>query len=787
MLQILRNTILLFILSIHCFAQSSKGTVKGQVIASDSTPAAFVPIGIKGTTLGTTTDAYGYYKFKAPEGNQILLIQLVGHEPEEKEIVIVAGETVTADFTLKENAKELQEVTVTGEKGFKEDHVSQSLRLTTPILELPQNIQIINKELLANQQTFDIMEGVARNVSGVQRLDQWETYAYINMRGTQVYSFRNGMNATMPWGPVAEDMSMVERIEFVKGPAGFMMTAGNPAGFYNVVTKKPTGVQQGAVGLTLGSFDTYRATVDLDGKLSKNGKLLYRLNVMGQMKNSPRDFEYNNRYSIVPVLKYQINNKSAITLEYTHQFLQTNVIGSSYVFSKRGYADIPVSFTTAEPNFAPTKILDRSLLGIFEHKFNRDWKLTAQLMYYQYNLTGQSMWPNTGFKAGSDEILIREMSLWDALGLNRNGQVFINGRFVTGSIEHNILGGVDLSYKDYFADWSQGAVLDTTFNVYAPKYGTISASAMPQWDRNQDIRTRGVRYNTGTNAVYLQDQLGFFDNTLKLTLAGRYASLKTINPYSGTSSDEKFTPRIGVNYLITKKLAVYALYDQAFLAAYGTDWQGNPFKPINAENMELGIKKDWFNSKWNSTLSVYQITQNNVLTADLEHRNVNGDYFSRQTGQNQSKGIEIDIKGEIVKNLDVVVNYAYNDSKVTKDSDPDYVGTRLSGANKHLHNTWLTYKITRTPLSGLRISAGYQFQGDRSNWTISKDSKYNLPNYFRLDGAIGYTFDNLSVNLLVNNLLNEFLYSGGYDTYYSFYYWQAEPRRNARLNVTYRF
>ena len=44
-------------------------------------------------------------------------------------------------------------------------------------------------------------------------------------------------------GPLTEDMSMVERIEFVKGPAGFMLANGDPSGFYNVVTKKPSGSQ----------------------------------------------------------------------------------------------------------------------------------------------------------------------------------------------------------------------------------------------------------------------------------------------------------------------------------------------------------------------------------------------------------------------------------------------------------------------------------------------------------------------------------------------------------------
>jgi iron complex outermembrane recepter protein len=165
-----------------------------------------------------------------------------------------------------------------------------------------------------------MLEGVTRNVSGATKIEHWDNYARITMRGSNVGAFRNGMNVSTDWGPLTEDMSMVERIEFVKGPAGFMLANGDPSGFYNVVTQKPSGRTKGEAGVSMGSFDLYRATADLDGKLSKDGKLLFRLNVMGQLKGSHRPFDYNNRYSIVPVLKYLIEDKTSVTLEYTQQF-----------------------------------------------------------------------------------------------------------------------------------------------------------------------------------------------------------------------------------------------------------------------------------------------------------------------------------------------------------------------------------------------------------------------------------------------------------------------------------
>ena len=123
-------------------------------------------------------------------------------------------------------------------------------------------------------------DGLIKNVSGAVRLEHWgDLYTNIQMRGSQIQAFRNGFNVVASyWGPLTEDMSFVDRVEFVKGPAGFMLGTGDPSGLYNVVTKKPTGENKGEVSFTAGSYDFYRGAVDIDRKLTSDGKLLFRLN-----------------------------------------------------------------------------------------------------------------------------------------------------------------------------------------------------------------------------------------------------------------------------------------------------------------------------------------------------------------------------------------------------------------------------------------------------------------------------------------------------------------------------
>jgi iron complex outermembrane receptor protein len=334
---------------------------------------------------------------KVKTGTHSLLISYVGLATQEKQVEVVAGETVNVAFTLTESANQLEEVIVKGGNLYKSDQLSSSLKLMTPILETPQNIQVVTSQILADQQVISMSDGLIRNVSGATRLEHWgDMYANISMRGSQIQAFRNGFNVvSSSWGPLTEDMSFVDHIEFVKGPAGFMLANGDPSGLYNVVTKKPTGQNKGEASFTTGSFGLYRAALDLDGKLNKTGKLLYRLNLAGQNKGSFRPFEYNNRYSIAPVVSYQLDDKTKLTAEYTMQYAKMSDVGSYYVFSPEGYASLPRDFTTLSPGLSPTKMKDQSIYLNLQHQINEDWKLTAQVAYFNYQQNGSSMWPNT--------------------------------------------------------------------------------------------------------------------------------------------------------------------------------------------------------------------------------------------------------------------------------------------------------------------------------------------------------------------------------------------------------
>ncbi len=714
-------------------------------------------------------------------------------------LLLLSGSTVlfaqTSDTAEdRSDARRLREVTIRDSRNtYTTPQTSTSLRLTTPIQELPQNIQVVTKDMLQDQQVTSMSDGLIRNVSGLVRMEHWgDLYTNITARGSQIQAFRNGFNVVNSyWGPLTEDMSFVETIEFVKGPAGFMLSSGDPSGLYNVVTKKPTGVTKGEVGLTMGSFNLYRGTLDLDGKLSRDGRLLYRLNLAAQNKGAHRPNEYNNRYVVAPVISYQLDPKTKLTLEYTYQRANMSNVGSYYVFSPFGYATLPVDFTMLPAGAPGTTINDHSLYVNLRHEFNSRWNVTAQVARFIYNQEGSSAWPSV---VNPDGTLIRSISSWDARSHMTLGQVFLNGQVQTGAVSHKILAGLDLGTKDYIADWSQTHNLDDSarpFNPAAPNLG-VPPNGYPEFDRSKSLEERAqIGFGLQSqqySSLYVQDEIGFLNNRIRLTLAGRYTDL-TQSYYGATDKAQHLTPRAGLSVSLNPQTSIYALYDQAFVPQSGLLSSGEKVKPITGNNMEIGIKRQWLGGRLQTGLTVYRILKNNELTADPTAPPASG--LSVELGQKRSQGIELDVKGTLARGLTLTANYAYTDSRVNKVTEgvtAYKVGDVVPGFAKHTANTWINYRFQNGALRGFGLSGGATFLGDRATyWEAGPNPGQQLKDYVKVDAGISWESNKISINANVFNVLNEYLYSGSYYGYLNAYYWQTDPPRNLRVTLTYRF
>ncbi len=707
--------------------------------------------------------------------------------------------------TIKSN--NIEEVVVNGKyyKRYVEKEGSSSMRLDEELIKIPQNISIITNRALEDQQVTTLSDGVLRNIAGAQKLEHWgDLYTRVNMRGSRAAAFLNGVNVTSNWGPLSEDMSYVDHIEFIKGPSGFLMSNGEPSGIYNIVTKKPTGKSlNGTARVTLGSYNMYRGETDIDSKITD--KVAFRLNLMAQNKNSFRDNEFNDRYIINPSFKFNLSDKTTLTTEYIYQKAKMSEVGSAYVFSYDGYATRPASYTHTDSSIDPTKVDNNTFNINLQHKFNDNWKLTSQLTYVNEYTMGSDIWPS--YFEGN--YMIRRVGYWEADNTMKFGQVFLNGNVKTGVVSHKILAGLDLGSKKYMADWSQGYNLDKynetddytqpadyqywynlntnnydsngTFAYYGPNN---SASYAP-FDKTKPLSVRSSKIEQNYTGLYLQDELGFLEDKLRLTLAARYTNVKE-NNYGTKSEADKITPRIGVSYSIDENLSVYGLFDQAFVPQAAIFRDGGTVKPITGNSMELGVKKDWFGGKWNTTFSAYNIIKNNATISDPT--NTASEQFSILLGKTRVQGIEFDLKGEITKGFNAIFNYAFTENKVTESNDPvnNPVGMRIPGYAKHTTNGWLNYTFTEGDLAGFGLSFGGTYLIDRSTWAwASTGTQRDMADYLKFDAGISWEDSQFRVGLNVFNVFNRYLYSGS--PYGAYYYYQADAPRNFRLSIGYKF
>lgn len=671
------------------------------------------------------------------------------------------------------------------DKKYKTDKLSNSLRIQGQLLETPQNIQLISASVLKDQFSLNVNESITRNVSGAFREELHNGISPdIYMRGGYISAQRNGVDLRpLLKGPIGDDVAIIENIEFIKGPSGFMNSLGDPAGSYNIITKKPTGINKKSFSVIQGSFGLIRAEADLGGKLDDEGKLLYRFNLMGMNKKGFLQFDSNERILIAPSLKYKFDENTALTVEYIYQRLNYMLLSEAQI-SPYGFGTLPRDFSITDPNSRPYKANDHNVFVNFQKKINNNWAFTTQVSEINSQSAGTIFWVY-GKNEENPNILDR-YHVYDGMKYNIfSAQAFTQGNFSTGEVKHSFLAGIDFNHKHNETQdtWNTASTiypLDITNPVYANV--TNNNGSGGDFDSENQINspenlTDSKLYYT---SVYVMDEIALLQNKLRINGGVRLTQFEAdFNQYGEKTdaSDWVATPRLGINYLITNSFSAYGLYDNSFIPQAGIDYQKNPLKPIRGVSFEAGLKKDWNNKALNTTLSVYHITRSQVVVKDP----VNNDFY--QSGENQSKGIEFDLRGEIVKGLNVVINYAYTDSKITKDDkNSALVGMATPNRIRHIQNTWLDYVLPFKNLNAFSVSLGYQYLAGRAERFTSTDPQ-DLNDLFKLDGGISFTKRKFSINLMVNNILNSHQYSTAWKRD-DMYYWVQLPPINYRCSFT---
>src|SRR4028119_759714 len=108
------------------------------------------------------------------------------------------------------------------------------------------------------------------------------------------------------------------------------------------------------------------------------------------------------------------------------------------------------------------------------------------------------------------------------------------------------------------------------------------------------------------------------------------------------------------------------------------------------------------------TLIVYVLTSMAMaITSDP-----NDPFASIQTGEQRSRGVELDVAGQILPGWNVIASYAYTDARITQDNEYE-VGNQLVNVPENSASLWTTYELQSGALKGLGFGVGLRYVGER--------------------------------------------------------------------------
>ncbi|MEH2251156.1 TonB-dependent siderophore receptor [Nostoc sp.] len=475
------------------------------------------------------------------------------------------------------NSDQPIELVVTGEQdNYRATDSLTATRTDTPLRDIPQSIQVIPQQILRDQQATTIQDAL-RNMSGasLSNLPSFQSNDFV-LRGFTGNYLRNGLpdyNAAF-----AADLANVERLDVLKGPASVLFGVGTPGATINLITKKPLRDPFYQIDATVGNYDTYRGAIDLSGPLNDSKTVLYRLNTVYQNTGSFVDFLNTKNYSIAPVISLMLGTKTKLTIEgeYRHTRIDSFYLGIPAVGTvlPNPNGKIPINRNTNEPNYYRDFTVG-SINYDLEHQFSNNWSLRNA-----FEATFASV---DSLRGSSNDLLDDNRTVDRNFFTEKYDQYSYNlttnliGKVSTGSIQHQLLFGVDLNrsgYPIYKTSFGTQALLD----LYNPVYGQPPREPLGAGNRLSSL--------TDSLGVYLQDQVNIAEN-LKLLLGGRFDLFTQTNrsaddgqPFDAISQGgDAFSPRVGIVYQPISAISLYGSYTRSFTPNFGRSADNRLFDP----------------------------------------------------------------------------------------------------------------------------------------------------------------------------------------------------------------
>ena len=321
-----------------------------------------------------------------------------------------------------------------------------------------------------------------------------------------------------------------------------------------------------------------------------------------------------------------------------------------------------------------------------------------------------------------------------AITTDRFSTVSLQGKVQAAGMQHDLVFGFDDEYrKIYRADLIRQDS-QSIFNYENPVYGNeVAGTTVSATDSNQTDLLR-------SDSLFAQDSIHLTDQWILVAgarfqkydqLGGKSIPFKVSTDTNGV----KWIPRAGLVYRYTDELSFYGSYTESFkpnssiAPLSGGVVLDSSVAPEESKSWELGAKLD-IPGRITGTVALYDIKKRNVLVSTTVGTNT----VYSVAGDVGSRGLELDVSGQLSEQWSLIGSYAYTDAEVTKDTK--YQGMRLQNVAKNSGSLSAVYDFG-TIVGGdkLRVGAGARYVGERAGDALND---FDLPGYTVADAFATY-------------------------------------------------
>lgn len=657
-------------------------------------------------------------------------------------LAIVAASLPSFAAQAQENtdaAATLPTVTITGSQqtatspvyGYVPTRSATGTKTDTPLLETPQAITVIPRDQFVDQGAQNVQDalnyaaGVRPNAYGVDnRAD------YVRVRGVEPVQYMDGLRQFFSYNNPRTEIYALERLELLRGPSSMLYGQGSTGGVLNLVSKRPQPEARHEIGVILGNHNRKEIQADLTGPVTEDSQWLYRIVAVARESDTQVQYATDDRLLLAPSLTWQPSAATSLTFQ---GYFQKDKAGTTQSFlpwkgtvSDNPNGQIPTRRFVSEPGFDAYDTEQFSVGWLFEHSFNDRWTVRQNFRNTISKVDYKSLYPDSYWNPEAPYIDPEQTTLnrffyvdkprMRTLLVDQN----LEGKLNWGQTEHTVLFGFD--YSRYRETGQEVSGMGSPLNVYHPIYGNI-----PEYDLADTPKT--LQQQMG---FYAQDQMRYRN---WIFLAGiRHDRAQTDIEGSDREVDNATTKRFGLLYAADNGLSPYISYSESFTPIGGTDFYSNRWKPMRGKQWELGVKYMPPNQDLEFTAAAYDLHEKNRQAPDPSNPN-----NQIQAGKTRTRGVELELRGSVTKQIDVIANYIYTD-----------IDPQLEPVPKHMASLWGKYRFAVANLPGFSAGAGVRYLG-----SFTDGDAPETPSVTLFDAMLAYDSGPWRYALNINNIADK--------------------------------